>query len=418
MEREIGGITHKWNGFHIHDYQFFYFLCNMKALPDRQIINEALERICSDKLFRRSHTNELILRFLVDQAYEGADVKEQVIGLEIFKKDYSPEQNDSKIRVAVYYLRKKLDAYYAESGKNEEIRFHIEKGQYNLSFKTKKQQRLDTASSDLGYIKIRTPYLVGVVMLVLIVLASFFLFNRNSNLYCWSNFFDTNSSNICVVSDHYVARNTGEKSFRRYSLYSNVKSEEDLIDYNEKNPDDKLALSHFTLFSKMAPFAIQNLTQWFAKYESTFTIRIESEVRYEDFKENNLIFIGQAKNMVISKSIFLKESKKFTYKDQNIVSIIDGVEKIHWSAQDGEIFRDYSIVSFVKTESGNDVLFFVSGHDIGVMSTVKNFTNEQWLKDFNQNLPKGKKYFNALFEVEGVNRTDVVCKLIDMEILQ
>ena len=106
----------------------------MNPLPQKEIVEQALERICSDPLFRRSRTNELILRFLVKQAFEGNDVKEQVIGLELFKNDYSPEQNDSKIRVAVYYLRKKLSEYYTGNGRDESLRFVIKKGQYNLNF--------------------------------------------------------------------------------------------------------------------------------------------------------------------------------------------------------------------------------------------------------------------------------------------
>lgn len=389
----------------------------MESLPNRTIIDEALNRICSDKLFKRSHSNELLLRFLVDQAYLKADVKEQVIGLELFKKDYNSEQNDSKIRVAVYYLRNKLKSYYAENGKDEEIRFEIEKGQYNLSFisKTEFNRKLSTSKKTIQlpvkYIYLSALIFIGVISIVSI------LHIINSEKYCWSVFFNNNKPNICIVSDHFIVRNPINELGNNYTLNGSIKSEADLISFNKENPDEKLTLSYFTLFSKMAPFAIQNLTEWFSQNNSFFTIRLESELRYDDFKENNLLFIGQAKNMVLSKSIFLKNSRKFKFENNNFSSISEGKQVTYEPKKENAIFKEYAMVSFVSTDDNREALFFVSEHDIGVMATVKNFTDSGWLKQFYTQLPKGKKHFNAFFEVKGVERSDVICELIELEIL-
>ncbi|MDC0584737.1 hypothetical protein OAO55_03305 [Bacteroidales bacterium] len=389
---------------------------DMQTLPDRIIVNEALEHICSDKLFRRSHTNEQLLRFLVNQAYLGNDVKEQVIGLEIFKKDYAPEQNDSKIRVSVYYLRKKLAAYYADAGKDEKIRFEIKKGQYNITFKDNKEI-ITKAPNEDKYVKVPKKILYAFFAGTLIFIGiSIFIHLPKHPGFCWDSFLKTDASNICVVSDHFIARDVSAE-VAHYVLTPDLKSEEDLIIHNQENPKEKLLLSHFTLFSKMAPFAIQNLTEWFYSYNNSFKVRLESELRYEDYKENNLLFIGQAKNMVLTKSLFLQNSKKFKFSNPAFVYTGHDGTKKYSAKEEGALFIDYAMVSYIPLNEQHEALFFVSEHDIGVMATVHNFTDSKWLKEFYSEIPSKSRHFNALFEVKGVNRSDAVCKLVELELL-
>ncbi|MDC0584358.1 hypothetical protein OAO55_01370 [Bacteroidales bacterium] len=390
----------------------------MGALPDKEKVEKALNKICSNKLFKRTKTNELLLRFLVEQAFLGNDVKEQVIGLELFNGECVTEQNDSKIRVSVYHLRKKLEAYYADDGKEEEIIFEVAKGQYNLTFKDKRDINNSDKKGLTITINIPKKYLPigGGVFLLLI---GIFLFQsvEQQQLYCWDNFLSSKPENICVISDHYVVGNNNKPP--AYSLYNSIKSDEDLIEYIKQNPDEQLRLSKFTLFSKMAPFAVQNLMTLFGKYQKSFHIRIESEVRFEDYKDNNVLFVGQAKNMMASKYFYLKDSKKFKYIEPIYIHLENGIEKKYTpNLADGTINNEYALVSFVPLENMGEALFFTSEHDIGVLATVKYFTNLDWLEEFYTNIPQGAKYFNALFEVEGIDRNDVSCKLIAIEIVE
>ena len=56
--------------------------------------------------------------------------------------------------------------------------------------------------------------------------------------------------------------------------------------------------------------------------------------------------------------------------------------------------------------------------DIGVITTVKNFTNKEWLDEFYATLPNRDVYFNALFMVSGVGRTELDFKLVQIEVLE
>ncbi len=389
----------------------------MKQSPDINIINQTLEKICSDELFKRSNANEQILRFLVQEAIAGNYVKEQTIGLELYKDDYSADKNESKIRVAIYSLRKKLEQYYADAGKNDAIIFDIEKGQYNLKFIDRAAIEENTEVS-ARYIKFKARNLViSVIVILLVVVPALIFDNIEEDKFCWNNFFKAGASNICVVSDHFIAR---ELSFgkSKYILLNDIKSEEDLIIHNKLHPDRQLELSHFTLLSKMAPLAVQDLSVWFTSNGGKFTLLLESEMRIDDLNKNNIVFIGQAKNMVVSQTAFLQKSKKFKFEGGKYIFNDGNKIKRYEPKTEGNFFTDYAMVSYASGSNNNELFFITSEHDIGVMATVEKFTDAEKLKSFFDEFPDNKKYFNALFEVKGANRADMTCKLVEIEFIE
>ena len=105
-----------------------------------------------------------------------------------------------------------------------------------------------------------------------------------------------------------------------------------------------------------------------------------------------------------------------TYKD-GFKFKNDTSEKVYNTIfeQNGNI--EYAMVSYNSYSPGKKALFFVSNNDIGVIATVRNFTNPKWLSSFGHQLPKSTQYFNALFEVSGIQRNDTNCKLVALEIV-
>ena len=95
----------------------------MRNIANKQEIEEAFERVIESILFKRSLLQERILRYLIDQVIEGNDIKEQSIGIDLLKDKYEANQNNSKIRVYVFHLRKKLAEYYSGIGKDESVIF-------------------------------------------------------------------------------------------------------------------------------------------------------------------------------------------------------------------------------------------------------------------------------------------------------
>lgn len=377
-------------------------------------IESAFESIKSHKLFLKSALQERILRYLIDQALAENDVKEQTIGVELLDENYDQVQSNSKVRVYVYNLRKKLAEYYKTDGKDEKIRFSIEKGQYNLTFKEKAFK--DTSSKSFNSINIQLPLKPTLVFLGLMILALtvFIVQKNNQTTYLWKPFFTKEKATLCIVADQYIVSDKLQKCF---SIYHQIYDDTSLNEFSEKNPELDLRQAWFTMTTKMAPFGIHYLDQWFGAFNRSFDLQLESETQFSDYSNGNVIYIGQSKTMNNSKSVFLKNSQVFKM-DFDGFTYTNKDKVIHYTSKIRKIdYEEYTMVSFQRINNGNYTLFFVSNHDVGVLGTIKMFTSEDKLNAFYKNLPGETTEFNALYKVTGLERNDMNCELVQLEVL-
>src|SRR6185437_14907099 len=78
------------------------------------------------------------------------EISEQQIGVQVFKRTpgYNPN-DDSIVRSHARLLRQRLDAYFEEDGKNEELRVHIPKGRYIPLFEQREAQSVQLPAAAL-----------------------------------------------------------------------------------------------------------------------------------------------------------------------------------------------------------------------------------------------------------------------------
>lgn len=395
------------------------FLCGMINKNEEKSITEALDRICSHKLFVNSSTSSTLLKYLVEKAIAQEEINEITIGIELYGIDYSENKSNSTVRSYMYKLRNKLADYYQEAGTNESLLFEISKGQCNLSFLSYSEYhksneiKSDSISIPIKYFK------VAAGLLLLTILA--FLFVKtiaDQGNFVWESYFETNSENLLVVSDQFVVGENFPEGKERAVLYNEINNNNDFIKYSQQHPEKSLRLTDYTVISKMAPYTVNALSKWFTLNKSSFDLKLESKLNYDDVRNHNLLFVGQFKTMNLSKSLFLKDSKVFATFGDGFKYNNGGTEKVY-NTRFGENEKvEYAMVSYNPLSNGKYALYFVSNNDIGVMATVRNFTDEKWMKDFTSKLPDESKHFNALFEVSGLQRTDVSCKLVELEVLK
>lgn len=105
-------------------------------IPSLEVLG-ALHNICASAQFAHAPQLQRFLRFIVARALENDEqsIKAYTIGVEALGRpaDFDPD-NNSIVRVEAVRLRKALDAYYRESGKNDEIRIRIRTGRYVPTF--------------------------------------------------------------------------------------------------------------------------------------------------------------------------------------------------------------------------------------------------------------------------------------------
>ena len=384
----------------------------------RQIVEKALQGICSHKLFVHSPTYTDLLKYLVIKTLNKEELNEVTIGSDLYGIDYSENKSNSTVRSYIHKLRKKLADYYSEVGENERVIFVIAKGQYNLSFLSP-HEYFKTQRKEIPAVRIPIKYLWFTGGFILLFAIAFWGVKTyvSKPAWVWENFLEPNAQNMLVISDQFVVYQRFEDG-RYYGVsYPEVNSIDDFIEYTQVHPDKKIKTTDYTLMTKMAPYTVKSLSLWFQSHKSDFALGLESQMKYEDVTKYNLVFVGQYKTMNLSKTLFLKDSKVFTTFDDGFRYKNDHVEKIYNTKFGDNQKVEYAMVSFTSFGSGKSALYFVSNNDIGVLSTVRNFTDKAWLTEFQKQIGSEAKYFNALFEVSGLQRTDVSCKLVELEVL-
>src|ERR1035438_2139540 len=96
-------------------------------------IQPELERVLNSGTFRKTPSLRHFLRYIVTNTIEGhADrIKESNIAIDVFSRHEEFDGRiDNIVRVQAHRLRKLLDTYYSEEGRDDRYRFFVPKGNY------------------------------------------------------------------------------------------------------------------------------------------------------------------------------------------------------------------------------------------------------------------------------------------------
>ncbi len=375
---------------------------------DKQKLKDQLERIIESDQFSRSNVNVSLLKLLFQLTLEGRKLKETTIGSEIFGKSYDPIKNDTKVRVYIHNLRKKLADYYATSGSSEEIIFEIEKGQYQISFnyRARKNPLIN-----------RINLLIFLTIIIVSVFAITYLFKKE-NLYLWGEFSNNDFSNTVLIGDHFTISTTlptgGRGTFRDFS----INSEREFAEYIQEHPHlaSQMIPNNFPYVTKMGPYCTKIISEFLFEKDISFSLMLNSEWDKTKVNSENIIFIGQSKTMGFLENLFLEMNPSFqisgnriiyTDKDKNSSYVLESTLN--------ENVVDYTIVSHFQGSKGNEIALFISEHDIGVVHMVDYFTNTDSIKAFYDRHQLSADGFTAIFKVSGWERTGMNMELISVE---
>ena len=112
-------------------------------------VGQQLDRILESKTFSQVDRLKRFVRFIVSEAMNGrgADLKEYVIGVEVFGKEPSFDpRTDPIVRVQARRLRARLVRYYREEGQSDELVIDLPKGGYTPVFRRREASTAAKAS--------------------------------------------------------------------------------------------------------------------------------------------------------------------------------------------------------------------------------------------------------------------------------
>src|SRR5712691_823186 len=106
-----------------------------------------LEKVLSSQTFGNSSQGSRLLRFVVARTLEGRaeEIKESVLGVEVFGRPSFDPRTDPIARVEASRLRQKLTKYYESEGKLDAVRIILPKGSYVPVFEPVSPARVRSA---------------------------------------------------------------------------------------------------------------------------------------------------------------------------------------------------------------------------------------------------------------------------------
>lgn len=111
--------------------------------PTEREIRDQITRIASSAAFRPSDRLKHFITFVAGQALEGKgdNLKEYAVGVQVFGRESSFDpRTDPVVRVQARRLRARLDRYYQEEGRHDEILIDLPKGGYAPVFRRREAE--------------------------------------------------------------------------------------------------------------------------------------------------------------------------------------------------------------------------------------------------------------------------------------
>ena len=398
---------------------------------DKEETKILLERILESNIFKESQIYKGLLQYLVESNLSENIPKEITIAIDIFGKDSTFNSNkDSTVRYHMHMLRKKLEEYYKDEGKSDKCRVVIPKGHYEIKFLPSKSKKFDKYHNIITSLK-RTEILLIILLLVINLLLAYWIIHINqskpalqrenfasSDDSIWSSFFNNGNPVSLVLGDDFLL----DENCPDYERYRQVRdweidSENDLSDFLHKYPDAKLWKSEFTLVPFGGTNNLMDILPIVLYYQSDVSLKMSSEITLEEIRNQNIIYMGEFKNLRILSQIIQKTPIRFQYKpDERLFIISENNDTLHtflrieapYEQQD-KYNVDYSLLIKMPGFSDENFMFIVGFGYSGRLERTKMLANPEMQVDFinevkkiNVNFPN---YFIAVFEVKSIERT-------------
>ncbi len=374
-----------------------------------------LDRIEQSDALGASSTYARLLRFLVESTRSGTIPKEQAIAEHLLGSNFA-KTDTSKIRVYIYHLRKKLDQYYQNQGKEETYVLSIPKGGYKVEF-IQREQQSSFAFRNLNPGRLLWPLLL-VLIFSLIANALFFFRNERtppddfSNSIFWKDFFNDEKPIQVVLGDLFIFSEIDSLSGETRNVrIPDINSKAQFEEYKER-PIHKGKQLHKTSYTHLINGSsewINSLTKLFHP-KKEFSIRPSSDMAAQDMHDYNIIFVGMQKTAGIFNTYFDKSEFVYNSDQPNRYLLPKGVDTLTFRPQGDpdEQHTDYGLIAKYPGPNDNTILLFGGLWDTAASESLRNFVRKSKMTKIEEYMEAElgylPTYFEILIKVSGVNR--------------
>jgi hypothetical protein len=370
------------------------------ASADR--VRSELELVLASGHFKSSQRCQALLRYLVERtlAGEGAQLKERVIGVEVFGRpsDYDTG-DDPVVRTTAGEIRKKLAQFYQEAGPGSAVRIEVHPGSYLPEFRLAEAPVAEAAPPEPGVARrrIRRAYwIAGGLVAASLMAGSLWRFLAVSPVErFWEPMLNAPGGVLFCLGQPRV-----------YNLYSDAK-QRDLEQMIQSLPRASLQGSQETIPLKdLVPMwdryialgdamCLLRLASVFEKRGKQFTVRGGGSTSFPDLRERPAVLIGAFDN---EWTLHVVGKLRYTfYKDFQGLEVVrdrDHPERSDWKLVNSwpywEIPNDYAIVSRVWDHTTDRLVVIAAGiTHFGTAAAGEFLSDPSYFSDVLPLLPRG-----------------------------
>ncbi|MBT5032028.1 MAG: winged helix-turn-helix domain-containing protein [Proteobacteria bacterium] len=408
----------------------------MLAPNSDHVLEQAVDRIKRSGALGRSPAYQKLLDYLAECTSSGAVCSEMTLAIDVFHKGEDFDvTTDSSVRVYIYKLRQKLEAYYDGPGSHDDIRLSIPKGTYRLVVeqvveRAQTNQRTTGSNSYFQpYMATLLPVSLGVICIVL--LAVIFLgnerlqdevFSQEQQLF-WGSLLSDDKPVMIVVGDYYIFGETTDDYDIRLVREFDINSESDLrqaliLSEDAEFPDNRFDVG-LTYLPRGSAYAISRVQEILQRTDKNPRITMMSEFSAEDLRSNHVIYIGYISGLgVLENYTFSASQFGVGYSYDELIDIETGESYVSdfIEAEDNRNFVDYGLIASFSVAESSQIVILSGTRDAGLMEMSELAIAPNILARMELEAGENRALM-AVFEVYGFNLTNISGHLIGSEYL-
>ena len=436
----------------------------MKTLSKEKLV----EQLVRESTISKSETFKKLLLYLVECSNRHyipneADIARHALGK---GPDFDPSY-DASVRVHISKLRKKLEDYYKDKGKHDKVRIAIPKRQYSLELYEKSTLKEKYEK----FVKISLPAAVAILIFAVIglMIQNHLLRKKmpvsslaEKNSFIWKDFLNSEKSAVMAVG-HVFAYCEYQDEYNSFRIVRNrlINSKDDLSKYmaHYNIPPEKIWMPTWDIIPKYALTHFNLMQSIFSRTSRPISVKLSSNLAWPDFQHNNIIYVGHFHNL--GKLARFYQSNHFYSPSQNTdyASLIAQLDKnrsvnaysatnpiqaslenqldalfvVYHQKTNGDSLQDkykfaydehtkyvqdYVVLMKIPGPHQSQLLFIVSFHQIGRLTTIQMLTNPTRMKQFQERVENVMsflpRYFEMLIQVKGYEETSMEMEIVSI----
>lgn len=372
--------------------------------------------------------------YLVERSADGRPPKEVEVAMDVFGRgpDFEPGR-DAVVRVGAHKLRARLAAAY-DADPRAGPRLAVPRGEYRLVLEAPQPPpgtpptlpaEAPAPSAPSG----RLLLLLGALLLAALAggwgaahLAQPAGVREAAAVRAgpvWKPLLSNGLPTVIAVGDYYIfgESENGMEVSRLVREYT-VNSREQLSDFVATHPEkrDRYLDLDLRYLPIGAGAALRDVSEVLgAQPREQVRVVLMSDLTPAMLKSSNVVYIGYLSGMGWLRDVALAPSR-YSIGD-TFDDIVDQPTGQHFASQggrsdaDGSMYRDYGYVSTFRGPAGNRVVVIAGTRDAALMQAAEDWTRRDKLQEAARQAG-GADAFEALYEVDGMNRLSIGGRLV------